>query len=227
MMNKGDEMYIETKRLILRDLIEQDTEALFEMKNDEQVMKHPFFQGDVSIDFIKIMLAFFQSVKDKGLIIDDQHPERGNLFAICLKYSGDVIGVISVHPSKISYEVHMGWYMKSLYTKMGYASEAGAAASDYLLEALSLEYITASVALDNPASFRTAQKSGFRLFEKGAGDYYHDNVCNVEDFNVVGESFTKKQNEIGSYGYHFRKFKKNSKTKSQFYDDTVDEGRFS
>lgn len=193
MMNIGDEMYIETKRLILRDLIEQDAEALFEIKNDEQVMKHPFFQGDETIAFIKIMLAFFQSVKGKGLIIDDQHPERGYLFAICLKDSGNVIGVITVHPSKYSNEVHMGWYIKSQYTRMGYASEAGAAASDYLLEALSLEYITAGVAIDNPASFRTAQKSGFRLFEEQVGYYDHDNDCNVEDFNTVGEYFMKKE----------------------------------
>lgn len=179
-------MYIETKRLILRDLIEQDAEALYEIKNDEQIMKHPFFQGDVTIDFIKIMIAFYQSVKDKGLIIDDQHPERGYLFGICLKDSGDVIGVITVHPSKYSYELHMGWYIKCQYTRSGYASEAGAAASDYLLEALSLDYITADVAIDNPASFRTAQKSGFRLTS----------------------GLTKQQNEIDSCGYHFQKFNK-------------------
>ena len=194
--------------------MEQDAEPLFAIKNDEQVMKHPFFQGDETIDFIKMMIAFFQSVKGKGLIIDDQNPERGYLFAICLKDSGDVIGVISVHPSKYSYEVHMGWYIKRQYTRMGYASEAGAAASDYLLEALSLDYITAGVAIDNPASFRTAQKSGFILSEKPVGFNYHDNNCNVEDFNAVGEYFTKKQNEIGSFGYHFRKFNKHSKTKS-------------
>lgn len=168
-------MYIETTRLILRDPIEQDAESLFELINDEQVMKHPFFQGDNSIEFIKIMISFFQTVKGKGLIIDDRHPERGFLFTIELKDSGDVIGVITVHPLKNSYELHIGWYIKYQYTGRGYASEAGAAASDFLLEALSLEYITAVVAVDHPASCRAAQKSGFRLFGQQIGDLcsYH------------------------------------------------------
>lgn len=217
----GDGMYIETKRLIIRSLVEQDAEALFEIINDEQVMKHPFISSDTTIDFCKIMIAFFQSVKEKGLMIDEQHPERGHLFAICLKDSGDVIGVITVHPLEYDYEVHMGWFLKSQYTGMGYASEAGAAASDYFLEALSLDYITAGVAIDNPASFRTAQKSGFRLFGKRTAYNYANNDCNVEDFNAVGEYFEKKQNEANSSGYHFRKFHKNSKTKYRFIGDTV------
>lgn len=218
-------MYIETKRLVLRDLIEQDAEALFEIKNDEQVKKHPFAQGDETIDFIRMMISFFLSVQGKGLIIDDQHPERGYIFAIGLKGAGDVIGVITVHPLNCSNnELHMGWYMKHEYTGKGYASEAGSAASDYLLEALSLDYITADVAKDNPASFRTALKSGFSLFEQRIGYNYQDNECNVEDCNAAGEYFSIEQIEIGPCNYHFRKFNqkfnKNSGSKNQFYGET-------
>lgn len=58
---------------------------------------HPtFIQREATIDFVKIVITFFQSVKDKGLIIDDQHPERGHL---------------------------LGWFLKSQFTRMGYASE--------------------------------------------------------------------------------------------------------
>lgn len=207
-------MDIETQRLRLRDLMEQDAEALFEIINDEQVRKHPFFQGDETIEFITNMIAFFQSVKSKGLIIDDRYPERGHLFGICLQDSADVIGVISLHPVPHSDEWHMGWYLKSQYTGQGYAAEAGAAASDYFLEALSLEFITAGVAGDNPASFRTAQKSGFTLMEKRIGNHDQDNGGKVEDFQAGGECFANKQKEIESSHYYFRKLNPNAKAKS-------------
>lgn len=187
-------MYIKTKRLIIRNLVEEDAEAILEIKNDEQVMKHPFLKGDETVDFIRIMITYFRSVKEKGLVIDDQYPERGHLFAICLKDSGEVIGVITVHPSEQYNEVHMGWFMKNQYAGMVYESETGAETSDYLLEALSLDYITALVAFDNQASFRTAKKSGFKLFEK--------------------------QDEISSNCYYFRKFNKDSKTTRRFYGNT-------
>lgn len=72
-------MNIETKRLILRDLVEQYADALLEKRNNEQVIKHPFFKGDETIDFIRIMIAFFQSVREKGIIIDNQYPKGGHL----------------------------------------------------------------------------------------------------------------------------------------------------
>lgn len=222
-------MYVETERLILRDLTEQDAEAIIEIKYDKQVMKyHPtFIEREATIDFVKIVITFFQSVKDKGLIIDDQHPERGHLYAICLKDTAEVIGVITVHPLEYLYEVQMGWFLKSQFTGMGYASEAGKAASDYLLDALSLDYISVCMDVDNPASFRTAQKSGFRLFEKRVPYDYHYSDCNVEDYDEVGKHFAKKQSETGSCYYYFRKFNKHSKITAQFYGDTKYEGRFS
>ncbi|MNI55024.1 Acetyltransferase (GNAT) family protein [compost metagenome] len=190
-------MFIETNRLIIRDLIEQDAEALLEIKYDKQVMKyHPAFFGEnATIDFIKVVIAFFQSIKERGVIYDEKYPERGCLSAVCLKDSGVVIGVITFNQHTHVNEWHIGWYFLSRYTGQGYASEAGAAASDYFLEAISLDYISADVRDDNPASFRTAQKSGFKLIEKRIGFDYDNPDCNVED--------------VGSCSYYFQKLNKN------------------
>jgi len=223
-------MFIETDRLIIRTLMEQDAEALLEIKYDEQVLKYDptFIKHDATIDFVKTAIAFFQSLKDKRLIIDDQHPERGNLFAICLKDSSDVIGVITVHLLEYLYELQMGWMMNGKFTGKGYASEAGAVASDYLLETLSLDYISVVMDTDNPASFRTAQKSGFELFEKRYPYDYFYSKCNVESFDEVEKHFKEIQTREYCDGYYyFRKFNKNSKIKSRFYGDTKYDGRFS
>jgi ribosomal-protein-alanine N-acetyltransferase len=81
--------------------------------------------------------------------------------------------------------------------------------------------------VDNPASFRTAQKSGFKLFEKRIPYDYYYRECDDSDFNAVGEHLSTKQAEIGSCYYYFRKFNKRSKITNRFYGDTKYEGRFS
>lgn len=91
----------------------------------------------------------------------------------------------------------------SQYTGKGYASEAGAAASDYFLEALSLDYISAGVRVDNPASFRTAQKSGFKLIEKRMPYDYNDKSYIIDDFNDVIGYFSNIQCEIENSNYYY------------------------
>ena len=216
-------MLVETKRLIIRDFAEQDAGALYEIKYDEQILKYnpTFIKRDATMADIKEMIAFWQSVKQNEIY------EKGIHYAICLKDSGTVIGAITVNSLDYLYELQIGWMMNGKYIGKGYASEAGAAASDYLLETLSLNYISVVMDTDNPASFRTAQKSGFKLFEKRvAYDYYYSKV-NVEDFNAVGEYFAVNQSRAGSNYYYFRKFNKNSKTTCRFYGDTTYDGRFS
>lgn len=202
-------MYIETNRLIIRDLTERDANALITIKNDKEVMKyHPTFFENATIDFIKKAILYFQNNAKKGVI----YPEHGYLPAICLKDSGEVIGVITLNQKQITNEWHIGWYFMSKYTGKGYASEAGAAASDYFLEALSLDYISAGVRVDNPASFRTAQKSGFKLIEKRMPYDYNDKSYNIDHFNDVVDYFSNNPCEIENGNYYY--FLKLSKSKN-------------
>ena len=215
-------MHIKTERLIVRSFMEQDAEALLEIKYDEQVMKyHPTFfdestERKANLDFIKVIISYFRGLADKGLIYDERHLERGGLFAVCLKDSTDVIGVITLNRHTHANEWHMGWYFLSQYTGMGYASEASAAASDFFLESLSLDYISAGMRDDNPASFRTAQQSGFKLIEKRIGFDYNNADCNVEDFSAVGEYFAKALSHVGLSGYYFQKRSKQIKQDDDF-----------
>jgi len=196
---------------------------LLEIKYDKQVVKYDptFIKRDATIDDIEKEIAVWQNVKDKDIY------EKGIHYAICLKVTGDVIGAITVNALEYLYEMQIGWMMSGKYTGNGYASEAGAATSDYLLETLSLDYISIVMDVDNPASFRTAQKSGFKLFEKRIPYDYHYRKCNDEDFDAVGNHFIIKQNETGSCYYYFRKFNKNSKITNRYYGDTKYDGRFS
>lgn len=223
MRNEGAKMFIMTERLIIRDFTEQDTTALLELKYDKQIMEyHPtFIKRDAKGNDAQEAILFFQSVKDKS----DFNKER--YFAIVLKSSNTIIGAITVSKLEYLYEIQMGWMIKNEFTGIGYASEAGAVTSDYLLETFSLEYLAVVMDVDNPASFRTAQKSGFRLFEKRIPYDYHYSNCDVEDYIAVNCHFVNKQSETGSCYYYFRKFNKNNKITSRFYGDTKYDGRFS
>ena len=216
-------MFIETERLIIRDFEMQDAEALLEIKNDKQVMEYDptFIRRDATIDDARETISACQRKKD----ISDF--DRGIYFAVTLKSIGTVIGAITASKLDYLYEMQIGWMMKGGYTGKGYASEAGAAASDYLLKTFNLDYISVVMDVDNPASFRTALKCGFKLFEKRVPYDYYYKKCNDEDFTAVDNYFSEKQSQTGSCYYYFRKFNRNSKTASRFYGDTKYDGRFS
>lgn len=61
-------MYIKTNRLIIRELNEQDADALIAIKNDREVMKyHPTFFENATIDFIKGAIMYFQHNAGKSV----------------------------------------------------------------------------------------------------------------------------------------------------------------
>jgi len=216
-------MYIETERLIIRDFNERDAEALLTVKYDVHVLEYSptFIKRDATIDDAKEAIKIWQSIEGKDIF------EKGANYAICLKSSGDIIGAVTVGGLEYLYELQIGWMMNSSFTGQGYASEAGAAASDYLLDYFVLDYISVVMDVDNPASFRTAQKSGFKLFEKRVPYDYHYSSTNVENFNEVAGYFANNQSTTGSCYYYFRKFRKDSKITTRYYGDTPYNGRFS
>lgn len=61
-------MYIETKRLVLRELLEEEAEVLLEISNDKQVKKyHPAFFENSTLDFIKTAIFLFSNqCKNRG-----------------------------------------------------------------------------------------------------------------------------------------------------------------
>ncbi len=217
-------MYIETTRLILRDFTMSDATEFLALKYDEQVLKYnpTFIKQDATIDDTKNLIEHLKQFNEKNKFDHGIY-----YYAICLKEQNIVIGAITVSYLEYLYELQMGWVINSLYAGNGYACEAGMTVSDYLLKTLSLDYISVVMDVDNPASFRTAQKCGFQLFEKRVPYDYHYSKCNVEDFYEVKDYFTQKQNEPGSCYYYFRKFSKESKISSRFYGDTKYDGRFS
>ena len=216
-------MFIKTNRLIIRDLERGDEQRLLDVKNDKYVIEYnpTFIKRNAALNDIITFIDYCQDVKGTG---DFSHNIS---YAIVFGNSNTIIGVITVSPLPYLRETQIGWMMLSEFTGKGYASEAGSAVSDYILDTYNYEYLAVTMDTDNPASFRSAQKSGFRLFEKRvAYDYYYSS-CNAEDFKEVNDYFEKNQSQVGSNYYYFRKYNKDSKTTAKFYGDLTYGGRFS
>lgn len=214
-------MYIKTERLVVRELEVGDAGALLKLKNDPCVKKYiPDFIGNGAGETEAARVIERCAVlRDKGDFTEDRY------FAIELPGAG-MIGVVTASALGYLREIQLGWMVLSDCTGRGYASEAARAASDHILKTYGLPYLVVVMDVDNPASFRTAQKSGFRLFEKRVPFDYFYCKCDPEDFAAVAEHFARKQAEVGSCYYYFRKYNPDMEIKEKFYGDTIYTGRF-
>src|SRR5690554_4178280 len=97
-------MYIETKRLIVRDFENSDADALYKIKYDEQVMEYnpTFVKRNASFDDIQESISYFISMKDLGDF------SREIYYPIVLKEVNSIIGVITVSVLDYLYETQMG-----------------------------------------------------------------------------------------------------------------------
>ena len=195
-------MHIETERLIVRPFCEKDCEALYQIKTAPQVLEFDptLLKRNAARDEMITYIRDFIRMEEKG----DRDTWR--CYAIEVKESGEVVGCLTFSKYSILQEYEMGWMMRGEYTKMGYASEAAAAFSDYILTSYGIEYMIVFMDTDNPASYRTAEKSGFKLFEKRTVyDYHYNRYC--DDY------------------YYFRKYSPSSKMTERFYGDKPYDGR--
>ena len=216
-------MHIETERLVIRELEMTDAADLLKIKYDPQVMEYApdFIKCDASEADIEDAIRDFIGRRDAGDFA------REYLLAVTLREDGALIGVICISESGILRETEMGWMFRSEYCGRGYASEAARAASDAVLRTYGMPYLIVTMDVDNPASFRTAQKSGFRLFEKRVPYDYHYSRVDVEKPDEVDAYFAKNQAEVGPNYYYFRKYHPDDQGAAKFYGDTVYDGRFS
>ena len=162
-------MYIETERLIVRTFRESDCAALYDIKISPQVKEFipDFLSTEAGADDMIPYIREFIELEERGEL------DTWRCYAIELKKSGDVVGCISFGKNEMLHEYELGWMMIDRFTKKGYASEAAGAFSDHFCLTCGIDYLIVVMDTDNPASYRTAEKSGFKLFEKRTIYDYH------------------------------------------------------
>ena len=165
---------IETKRLVVRTLREDDADALYRIKTDPQVIEFcpDFLDVDAKREDMLGYIHEFQRIEDTSDI------DMWRCYAIENRENDIVVGALTFGKQNMLHEYDLGWMMISEYTGKGYASEAAEAFAEFFCRTHGIEYLTAIMDVDNPASRRTAEKSGFRLFEKRTVyDYHYNRYC--------------------------------------------------
>ena len=195
-------MVIETARLIVRPFRKEDADVLYRIKTDPQVTEFcPDFLGiDAKREDIPNYIQDFQRIENAG------DTESWRCYAIENRESGVVMGALTFGKQKMLHEYELGWMMIGAYTGKGYASEAAAAFAEDFCRAHGIDYLIAVMDVDNPASRWTAEKSGFKLFEKRTVfDHHCGRYC--DDY------------------YYFRRYWSGCTLKDRFYGDSPYYGR--
>ena len=195
-------MKIETPRLIIRPFQEKDADALYRIKTDPRVMEYcpDFLDVDAKREDMPDYIRTFRKLEEDGDF------DTWRCYAIENKVTGEVMGVITFCKQNMLHEYDMGWMMIGEYTGKGYASEAAEAFAEYFCRKHGVDYLTAVMDVDNPASRRTAEKSGFRLFEKRTVYDYH--------YNRYADDY-----------FYFRRYWSGCTLKDRYYGDSPYYGR--
>lgn len=151
------EMILETERLILREMTDDDFDGLYEILSDAETMK--FYPKP------------FDKEKVRGWINwnKDNYKTFGfGLWAVVLKQSGRLIGDCGVTMQWINHSIRpeIGYHIHKDYRLRGYASEAAARCRDYVFEETPFNAVYSYMKSTNVGSYSTAIKNGMKLVEE-------------------------------------------------------------
>jgi len=147
-------MILETPRLVLRTMQQDDLDGLLGIFSDPKVMAsfhEPPFTGEQMQGWLQRNL-------------DHQNEYGYGLFSVILQDSGVLIGDCGLERMDVAAEV--GYDFRSDYWNQGYATEAATAVRDYAFQTLQLPHLISLIRVGNLASKRVAEKIGMQLLSE-------------------------------------------------------------
>ena len=146
-------MVLKTDRLILRNMGQEDYEALCRILKDNDVMYA--YEGAFSDREVQEWL-------DRQT--ERYHQYGFGLWAVTLKDSGRMIGQcgLTMQDYREKQVLEVGYLFEKAYWHHGYAVEAAAACRDYAFNQLDAEEVYSIIRDSNTASQKVAQRNGMR-----------------------------------------------------------------
>lgn len=150
-------LVIETERLLLREMAEDDFDALYKVLADSDIMQHyPYTFDDTRV---------------KGWI--NKNIERYQIFgfglwAVCLKETGEMIGDCGLTMQLINGQIkpEIGYHIRGDKQRKGYAKEAAIAVRDWTFHNTPFNMIYSYMKDTNVASCKTANSFGCKQVDK-------------------------------------------------------------
>lgn len=143
----------ETKRLILREMNNDDFSAMYEILSDSDIMEHYPYTFDEN--------------RVRGWI--SKNIERYRVFgfglwAVVLKDTGEMIGDCGITIQNIdgSFKPEIGYHIKKSFQRQGFAKEAAQKCRDWAFENTPFNIIYSYMKKENAASIATAAANGMK-----------------------------------------------------------------
>ncbi len=179
-------IFVETERLILREILPTDIEGMFELDSDPEVHRYLGNKPVISREQIKEVINFVRR----------QYIDFGiGRWAIIDKGTNDFIGwsglkFVTDLTNGLQNYYDLGYRLIGKFWGQGIATEAAIASLDYAFSKLNIEEVYASASCENIASNKILAKVGLNLVESF---YYEEIKCNWYKLDKK-EYYNKKPN---------------------------------
>lgn len=150
-------MMIETERLLLREMTEDDYEALYKVLADSDIMQHyPYTFDDGRV----------KEWINKN--IERYHIFGFGLWSVCLKETGEMIGDCGLTMQLINGQIkpEIGYHIRADKQRKGYAKEAAIAVRDWTFQNTTFNVIYSYMKYTNQASIKTAISYGCKQVDE-------------------------------------------------------------
>ena len=177
---------LETDRLILRQVTQDDANSLLKYLSDEDVMKYVGLEPFESISDALNEISWYKSIFEKG---------TGIRWGISLKNQGEVIGSCGfLNLVKAHYRSEIGVELSAEHWGKGIASEAFEAIIRYGFQQMNLQRIEALIEPPNNPSQKLVEKQGF-IREGLLRNYEYNNgkFDNLYMYSLLNQDFNIKQ----------------------------------
>jgi len=152
---------IETKRLLLREMTEEDVEALYRVLGDRDIMQHYSYTFDR--DRVRAWIASnLERYRVFGF----------GLWAVCLKETGEMIGDCGLTMQRINGTIRpeIGYHIRGDQQRKGYAAEASSAVRDWAFANTPFRVLYSYMKEANLPSAKTAMAYGCRQVDAFTDD---------------------------------------------------------
>lgn len=175
-------MIIETERLFLREMTEEDFPALYAVLSDSDIMQHYPYTFDEN--------------RVRGWI--EKNIERYRIFgfglwAVVLKETGEMIGDCGITMQNINGMIkpEIGYHIAKAHQRHGYAKEAACACRDWGFLNTPFNLLCSYMKTANTASSATAKAAGMTLVENfidSEGESTSIYAITRDEWNKTGRS---------------------------------------
>ena len=152
---------IETKRLLLREMTEEDVEALYRVLGDRDIMRHyPYAFDEARVR------AWIASNLERYRVFGF------GLWAVCLKETGEMIGDCGLTMQRINGTIRpeIGYHIRGDQQRKGYAAEAASAVRDWAFANTPFRVLYSYMKEANLPSAKTAMAYGCRQVDAFTDD---------------------------------------------------------